>query len=76
MGPRAVVVDGEAGRALATVSPDNTKVEFLEQTWGSSCDDVSDLAKLPSVRLPMHVDGAANETLVAPVDQDVDTRSV
>ncbi len=39
-------------------------VELLEQARSGLSNDVSDLAKLPSVCLPTHVDGAANETLV------------
>jgi len=51
--------DLQLGRSLAAVSPHDAVVAFLDETGRDTRDYPGDLAHMPAVRLPAHVDSAA-----------------
>ena len=60
----AIVVDLQLGRSLAAVGPHDAVVEFLDETGRGARDHPCDLAHLPAVRLPAHVDSAVNQAYI------------
>ena len=53
----AIVVDLQLGRPLGAVCPHDAVVELLDETRRGVGDRASDLANLPAISLPAHVDG-------------------
>ena len=56
-----VILNTKTGWPLGPICPYKAKVELFEQAWSVRSDDVCDLAKLPSILLPPHVDGTADD---------------
>ena len=64
----AIVVDLQLGRSLAAVGPHNAVVELLDETRRAARDHPCDLAHLPAVRLPAHVDSAGSTKLTSSIE--------
>ena len=64
MGPMAIVVDLQLGRSLAAVCPHDAVVELLDETRRGVGDQASDLAHLPAIQLPAHVDSAIDQAAI------------
>ena len=60
----AIVVDLQLGRSLAAVGPHDAVVEFLDETGRGARDHPCDLAHLPAVRLPAHVDSTVDQAAI------------